>query len=88
MPYVFGAVGFLYAATPKMQQQDPHGRDLCLYVAQWVNPHPEKVIRSIEVTGSAEAVPVVFAITGREVKQGGAAPVGNATDAEVERFLI
>ncbi|PIW14690.1 MAG: hypothetical protein COW34_07405 [Armatimonadetes bacterium CG17_big_fil_post_rev_8_21_14_2_50_66_6] len=71
IPYVFRSVGYLFAATEKRRREDPDARDLCLYVAQWVNPHPDKVIRSVEVRGCLEAVPVVFAVTGREPRAAG-----------------
>jgi hypothetical protein len=66
IPYVFRSVGYLFAATEKRRQQDPNARDISFYVAQWVNPHPEKMIRFVEVSGCTEVVPVVFAVTGRE----------------------
>lgn len=65
IPYIFRSVGYLFAATEAMRRQDPNGRDICLYVAQWVNPHPDKTLASLTVTGCAGAVPVLFAVSGR-----------------------
>lgn len=69
LPYVFRSVGHLFARTGGQSALGTDGRDdVVLCVAQWVNPAPQKTIEAIEMTGSSEAVPVLFAISGRDVR--------------------
>ena len=44
------------------------GRPACLYQHEWVNPFPEKTIKSLSLASAGpEATPIVFAITARDV---------------------
>ncbi len=36
-----------------------------LYAQEWVNPHPEKIITSLDIVSEVQAIPFVIAITGR-----------------------
>ena len=70
IPYVFRSVGHLFARTAaQVARKDQGGDDIAICVAQWVNPSPDKSIASVEMTGSEEAVPVLFAIAGRGVRE-------------------
>ncbi|MBT3375683.1 MAG: family 20 glycosylhydrolase [Lentisphaerae bacterium] len=68
-PYAFRSCGNLLAATETMRKENPDGRNICLYVAQWVNPRPGVVVRSIGLRGTAQATPVLFAISGRAPRE-------------------
>jgi hypothetical protein len=69
LPYVYRAVGFLRTASNALRRTDGDALDICLYVAQWVNPQPAKTIVRVELTGSDLATPVLFAVTGRGLRQ-------------------
>ena len=68
-PYVYRSCGALLAATESMFKENPDGRDVCLYVAQWVNPRPHVTVEALELIGTDQATPVLFAITGRTPRE-------------------
>jgi len=68
IPYVFRSPGILLGSTDAMKQANANGRDICLYVAQWVNPKPAVPVKKIELLAGGIGVPVLFAVTGRPLQ--------------------
>jgi len=67
IPYTYASAGFLTASTAAAQGE----KDVCVYVGQWVNPRPDVPIRAVGFRSppDAPAVPVLFAVSGREVRR-------------------
>jgi len=70
IPYLARSAGFLIVAAKAEEEQEPSRKNACLYVAQWVNPHPEKKVTAVRFTAGpdAPAIPVLFAVSGRGVR--------------------
>ncbi len=67
IPWIYHSAGFLRAKTGAARKRGEQAEsDICLYVAQWVNPHPEKPVARVGFSAppGAPAIPVLFAATG------------------------
>ncbi|NOZ22485.1 MAG: family 20 glycosylhydrolase [Planctomycetes bacterium] len=62
LPYAYRVVGTLHLPGDSAEESN------ALYVAQWVNPRPEKTIKEIRmIAGDTEATICLFAITAKSV---------------------
>jgi len=68
LPFVFHSAGYLRTTARTVPKDTAGAKDICLYVAQWVNPHPEKTVTRVLFSAppDAPAIPVLFAVSGAD----------------------